>query len=363
MSSMLIEKYGMKETNATKWPDNGEESLSKCPVCNSSNLKNLYKNLEDKIFFCAPGKWSMDTCNCCGSAFLNPRPTKETIYLAYKNYYTHKNDNVKKEYHSLSFLGKVKRQLANGYCNNRFGSKLCPSNNLGKMIIPLFYRSKLKLDRVYRNLPKKKDEVNQTLLDVGFGSGKFLELARSIGWEVTGVDLDEVSVKRALSRNLKVHYGDINYFSGRKELFDVITMSHVIEHTHDPICVISACYKLLKPNGILWIEAPNVNSYGHKYFGRNWLGLDTPRHLIIFNWNSIIKILNDESFSKIKKIPSSGGSESFFLASNAIRSNLDPFKERSSSLNMKWLLIYAEAISIFNKNKSEYFTITARKPE
>ena len=44
------------------------------------------------------------------------------------------------------------------------------------------------------------------------------------------------------------------------EQFDAITLSHVIEHVHDPVEVIRACFNLLKSGGYIWLDTPNIAS-------------------------------------------------------------------------------------------------------
>ena len=48
------------------------------------------------------------------------------------------------------------------------------------------------------------------------------------------VDLDPKAVANAETKGLTVHRGGIEYFDGKQELFDVITINHVIEHVYDP---------------------------------------------------------------------------------------------------------------------------------
>jgi len=56
----------------------------------------------------------MYCCKDCGSAYLDPRPTPETIGLAYSNYFTH-NFNSREDLSNLSLGYRIRRILANGY--------------------------------------------------------------------------------------------------------------------------------------------------------------------------------------------------------------------------------------------------------
>ena len=118
-----------------QWPANGLESVKECPVCGSTRRRVLYGGLRDNVFFCAPGDWVLHDCLDCRSAYLDPRPSAATLHLAYRTYYTHeKQEPISAS--SLRGLRFVRRVLANGYKNWRFGARLKPSNWLGA---PLFF--------------------------------------------------------------------------------------------------------------------------------------------------------------------------------------------------------------------------------
>src|SRR5260221_3119952 len=48
----------------------------------------LFRSLTDRTFRCAPGRWTLYGCAGCHSAYLDPRPTPQSIGLAYRRYYT-----------------------------------------------------------------------------------------------------------------------------------------------------------------------------------------------------------------------------------------------------------------------------------
>ncbi|MCK5664178.1 MAG: methyltransferase domain-containing protein, partial [Thiotrichaceae bacterium] len=71
-------------------------------------------------------------------------------------------------------------------------------------------------------------------------------------------------------KGLDVRMGGVEVLDPSVEKFDVITLSHVIEHVHQPVEVLKYCYSLLKPDGFLWLETPNIESEGYRLFGANW---------------------------------------------------------------------------------------------
>ena len=98
-----------------------------------------------------------------------------------------------------------------------------------------------------------------SLLDVGCGLGCFVKTARDSGWDVAATEVSEYAVNHiSRKHNIDVMQGEINSidFKGRK--FDVVTMWHVLEHLDDPLKALEVVHSLLKDDGLLVIEVPNV---------------------------------------------------------------------------------------------------------
>jgi len=81
-------------------------------------------------------------------------------------------------------------------------------------------------------------------------------------------------------------------------MFDVIIMSHVLEHFMNPIAAIKKCYDLLSGDGTLfiatpstdWIYAKGVSGWGH------W---KKKEHYIFWNLTSLKKELEKQGFRVI----------------------------------------------------------------
>ena len=72
------------------WPASGLEACPACPACGTpARGRPGSADLADRLYGCAPGLWSFQRCARCGAAYLDPRPTRETIADAYGDYYTH----------------------------------------------------------------------------------------------------------------------------------------------------------------------------------------------------------------------------------------------------------------------------------
>lgn len=344
----------------TPWPDNGLEESGICPVCGSSQRNLLHDNLIDNVFFCAPGKWTMWRCTECSCGYLDPRPTRETVHLAYAAYYTHQQVVKKVDYSVLSPFRKLRRRLVNGYTNWRFSTSEMPASRIGVLALIAAWPLKIRLDREYRHLPRLP-AGGGTLLDVGCGSGSFLQDAQSCGWNVVGVEPDPNAVANAHRQGLNVILGSIEQFEGKENLFDVITMNHVIEHLHDPLAVLKACYRLLKPSGQIWLETPNIDSLGHRHYGKNWRGLETPCHLVLFNIRSLTKALTSANFSGIKRISGSNPLLNMTKVSEAIQLGLPIEHDIQLSSLQKWRVIKNGWLQVIFPSCKEFVTVVAYK--
>lgn len=342
----------------SSWPIDGIESVGSCPICAGKERRVLHKDLRDKIFFCAPGDWTLYECLGCGIAFLDPRPTPETMYLAYKNYHTHKHTEPlsPENFHGVRWLQRV---LANGYKNWRFGSNLQPSSFFGVLAAFFMPWSRAILNRQFRHLPRF--HLGGRLLDVGFGDGTFVENAKSVGWDVVGVDTDIETVNNARARGLDVHHGSLEALTGMSNCFDVITMDHVIEHLHDPMAALRASYRLLVPGGHIWLETPNINSLGHSRFRQNWRGLEPPRHLVLFNAEVLRKALIGVGFSEVKYLPRPSPCDGIYRLSQRIKEGLDPNVDVPIAIKLRIEIATIKIIEKLFRSRREFTTLIAIK--
>lgn len=302
----------------------------------------------------------MRQCASCRSAYLDPRPTPETIHLAYANYYTHQEGRGKDDYATLSPLRKLRRRLVNGYTNWRYGTHAAPSSALGVLFAFALPTLKKVVDHEFRHLPERPNKSG-VVLDVGCGDGSFLRRARSCGWNVVGLEPDSKAVANATALGLPVYRGGIEYFSGETELFDVITLNHVIEHVHDPVKVLETCHSLLKPGGQLWVETPNIDSLGHARFQNNWRGLETPRHLTIFNQRSLIQAFKSAGFRKpcLRTRPSACAN--MFKKSFALSQGRPPYEELKLPKALRLQAAGAGLLEFLFPPRREVITISAHK--
>jgi 2-polyprenyl-3-methyl-5-hydroxy-6-metoxy-1,4-benzoquinol methylase len=333
------------------------EAVSACPVCHSEERSLLHGGLTDRVFACVEGSWDLWRCAACDSGYLNPRPTKQTLHLAYARYYTHQASGREKVPGSLR---DWRNRLAHGYARWRYGAKIPGASSLGVPIALAVPYLRWFVDRAYRHLPKPPP--GGQLLDVGCGAGNFLAVARSCGWEVTGVDPDAKAVEMASREGIRVLHGGLECFQGKKDLFDVITLSHVIEHVYDPGETLRACYRLLKPGGFLWLETPNINSHCHEIFGPDLFSLDPPRHLVLLNDKALKDLVKTCGFSEAKILFNPRACPDIHARSYGIRIGVLPLTKYHKPLQVRLQGIAANLYEYLTPSCREVLTLLAQKP-
>ncbi len=255
-------------------PQNGivtEDQLD-CCLCGSSG-KELYQDCSDRLFG-VPGTWTFKQCvnDQCGLIWLDPRPNRLTIDKAYQSYYTHDSNQAQR-----TVWANALRPLLQG---------------LSVRLLGLHYER-----RQYKQMYLDRCSPGN-LLEVGCGNGKRLERLRALGWDVMGQEIDAVAASHVqASKNIPVHLGELETLEA-PDRYDVVLLSHVIEHVHDPLSLLQTCYKLLKPGGRLIVLTPNTASLGHRRFGSTWRGLEPPRHLHLFNGEILQRLVRQAGFSQ-----------------------------------------------------------------
>ena len=100
--------------------------------------------------------------------------------------------------------------------------------------------------------------TGKTLLEIGVGAGQSILWFEEEGFDVSGIEPDgrNVSMINKVLKRGKVAETSVEGFSSDK-VFDVIWMSHVLEHLIEPVRFLKKIRNNLKKNGIFFIEVPN----------------------------------------------------------------------------------------------------------
>ncbi|MEM0990910.1 MAG: class I SAM-dependent methyltransferase [Pseudomonadota bacterium] len=112
--------------------------------------------------------------------------------------------------------------------------------------------------RQYRDVLDAADQV----LDVGAGSGEFAYLMTSLGKTVTGIEPNAgyaAYCREDLGLDIQTAHLDPSLFQTGS--FDLIRLNHVLEHLNDPVRYLAMMGAWLKPDGVLYVEVPNIEVY------------------------------------------------------------------------------------------------------
>ena len=140
-----------------------------------------------------------------------------------------------------------------------------------------------------------------TILDVGCGTGAFLNKMNKGGWQVTGVEPDAGARNTAAELYNLIIQPSANLYNLAEAKFDAITLWHVLEHVHDIHGHLQQLVRLMKNDGKLFIAVPNYTSSDAKQYKEMWAAFDVPRHLYHFSPHSMNLLLNKHGL-KIRKM-------------------------------------------------------------
>ncbi len=239
-----------------------QEFILQCPVCNSKKLEDRLQ-LNDE--FLSKKTFVIQKCGECGFLFTNPRPKKDQISAYYKSedYISHSNK----------------------------------SNGLFASLYQL--SRKINLSAKYSII--SRHSKNGKALDIGSGTGHFLNYLQKKKWNVQGIEPDENAAKFARANfNLQID-SEKELSVLEKKSFDLISMWHVLEHVHDLNQRMTEIRELIKQDGLVILALPNPESFDAKHYVKFWAAYDVPRHLYHFTKKDILHLAEKHNF-KIEKI-------------------------------------------------------------
>ena len=220
------------------------ESTS-CPLCGGER-RHVVLAAGDRLDQSARMEYTVVRCDECGLAFTDPRPTPEAIVAFYPESY-------------------------GGMDHDGWQARLEQAYRDRQQHEVLAWLAMLRPGR-------------GRLLDAGCGSGDLLEALRTDGWDVLGVEPSAAAAELARRRHgLDVVTGRFETADLPPASFDVVTMTSVLEHLHDPRTALRRARELLRPGGLVAVLfVPRFDSSEAARFGPRWLALDLPRHLTHF---------------------------------------------------------------------------------
>ena len=235
-------------------------NINICPICNSSERVKAFDAVD---YFSTKETFPVYDCSSCGFRFTNNFPSDDIIgrYYDSSDYISHSDSKkglINKLYH--------------------------------------FFRKQM--------LKKKVNLVTEyalggRLLDIGSGTGYFLNAAKDRGYRVSGIEKDSKAREYAITNFGLDIYDEQSLWNIRNESFDVITLWLVLEPMQNLNEVVAKIKNILKPDGVIILALPNHKSHDGKKYKGYWAAYDVPRHLWHFTPNTVEKLLSKHQFKII----------------------------------------------------------------
>lgn len=224
------------------------DTLTFCKICDSERLKFFADGISDSGL-----KYSLSMCESC-----------ETSFKLLEDEYEVSLDAAYSE---------------NQYILNRLDS--------GRPKTP---------ERVYLKDPIAVDAMGKQFLEIGPGSGGTCLYAKSHGWNVSTLD-----VVAAHNKYYKEHIGVAHAYQSFSDIktgtFDLVVMTHVIEHVVDPKEFLENVFRILKKNGLVVISTPNHKSFFARCLGARWWSYSVDDHFTFFTPKSLTQLTGDIGFT------------------------------------------------------------------
>jgi 2-polyprenyl-3-methyl-5-hydroxy-6-metoxy-1,4-benzoquinol methylase len=241
----------------------GRVHYSICPVCNSININPL---LTVKDFSVSQEEFVVWQCGNCTLRFTQDVPDENNIGRYYKSeeYISHTNTDK-------GFINKAYQKVRDYTLQQK-----------AKLI-------------------EEETGLNRgSILDIGSGTGAFLNTMKEKEWNVKGIEPDQDARKLAkqlygLSIDEPTAINELNDHS-----FDAITLWHVLEHVHHLHDYVEQLKRLLKSQGKLFIAVPNYQSKDAAAYRLYWAAYDVPRHLYHFSPKAV-NVLMQQHRLRIEK--------------------------------------------------------------
>lgn len=235
-----------------------------CPNCGDTQI---FKVLSVKDHTVSDEEFEIWECKNCTLRFTQDVPDQE---------------NIGKYYQSENYISHT--DTSKGFINNLY-------HKVRKRT--LVQKKKL--------IEKATGKQTGNILDVGAGTGAFLNTMKLASWNCTGIEPDKSAREKALELyGIHLHQAE-QIDSLPSKTFDVITLWHVLEHVHELHKYVEQLKNLLSGDGKLFIAVPNYTCGDEKIYDKYWAAYDVPRHLYHFSPKSMEMLLNTHGL-RIEKI-------------------------------------------------------------
>jgi SAM-dependent methyltransferase len=247
-----------------------------CPVCSDVSWR---RDRTACRILALPDDYAVVRCATCGQRRLDPQLSPEQLDDLYSGAYFSSSRGVSGR---LPLI------------------KAAPTDYSAEVVRTRRFKFAKTLRVLGRLLP-----ATRSLLDVGAATGDFVKLAREHGFAADGIEMSAFAVEQAEIRNsIGLRRRMLAEVDG-DALYDCIHLNHVFEHFNDPVEELVQIRRLLRPDGVLYLEVP----YQFQLIERAWLwfGRDRPEftlhslhHAFFYTPRTIERLLRERGFEVIE---------------------------------------------------------------
>jgi SAM-dependent methyltransferase len=272
--------------------------LDRCPVCECSSAAFFFSAPD--LLVGVPGLFEYVCCMDCATVYQNPRVSDEDLLDCYPDaYFTHvapptvPTGGLGNTGSLRDILRRAVLASADGW--DHAGAPL-PVRLIGSMLARLpAMRNRARyglMDALA--VPRSGD---RRCLEIGSGQGLTLLQLRRVGWHAFGLDIDPRAAAVATATSgCEVRVGKLAAAPYPAAYFQMLHMSHVVEHLSELKASLARCLDLLVPGGRLVLVYPNPRSLTARRYGRfSWIW-DPPRHLVLPPARAMARLLRETGF-------------------------------------------------------------------
>ena len=152
----------------------------------------------------------------------------------------------------------------------------------------------------YLDLIAKASRNTGSLFEIGCATGCFLDLAKSSGWSVAGMDISGYATGECKKKGLDATCStleDFNLHAGSR--YDAVAMFDVIEHLTDPVAGLDKVRGLLKMGGLAAFATPDSGSLWARAWKNKWHAFVPPQHINLFSVKNAKLLLQKCGFEPV----------------------------------------------------------------
>jgi SAM-dependent methyltransferase len=259
-----------------------------CPICEASGYTQVLTST-DTLYGTTTKPFHVVSCSRCGLLRLHPQPSAAELAGLYPPNYWFPGGGMAEKYRRMVLRDHV-----------RFAERAIADSGAAGIV-----------------------------LDAGCGGGLFPALMRERGHRAVGLEFSEEAARAA--RRLKgvpVVRASLGEGSPVREgSCAAVTMFHVVEHLYDAKPYLDAAHAMLAPRGRLIVQVPNADCWQFALFGKNWNGIDIPRHLVNYRAKDLETLLARSGFEIVRRKHFSLRDNPAGLATS-VAPRLDPMRRR-----------------------------------